>query len=171
MKIADFLLIVHFYASPIFYCSYFTYILYKKHLFTLSKAAIAPRYALYRLKIDWKYFAHYKCLQRFILGIAKGIEGPVEIKIGKSGVFCDKKNYIAGNFTPHFHYFRRKKMVLSSLLFFGIISLYQVESRLFKSITKESFAEGANPIQLNYGVAVSDVDGDGDFEFIGKSEM
>jgi len=57
-------------------------------------------------------------------------------------------------------------MVLSSLLFFGIISLYQVESRLFKSITKESFAEGANPIQLNYGVAVSDVDGDGDFEFI-----
>ena len=62
-------------------------------------------------------------------------------------------------------------MVLSSLLFFGIISLHQVESRLFKSITKESFAEGANPIQLNYGVAVSDVDGDGDFEFIGKSEM
>ena len=62
-------------------------------------------------------------------------------------------------------------MVLSSLLFFGIISLYQVESRLFKSITKESFAEGANPIQYNYGVAVSDVDGDGDFEFIGKSNF
>ena len=53
----------------------------------------------------------------------------------------------------------------------GISYFIQVESKLFKSITSNSFAEGANPIQYNYGVAVSDVDGDGDFEFIGKSDF
>ena len=105
------------------------------------------------------------------MGIAKDIEGPVEIKIGKSRVFYDEKITLQVISHLIFIISGEIKMVLSSLLFFGIISLYQVESRLFKSITKESFAEGANPIQLNYGVAVSDVDGDGDFEFIGKSEM
>ena len=41
-----------------------------------------------------------------------------------------------------------------------------VESKIFTSITSTSFADGANPIQYNYGVAVADVDGDGKFEFI-----
>merc|ERR1711997_1019492 len=47
-----------------------------------------------------------------------------------------------------------------------LISFAKVESKLFTSITSKSFEEGANPIQYNYGVAVSDVDNDGDFEFI-----
>ena len=48
----------------------------------------------------------------------------------------------------------------------SLISLLKVECKLFTSITSKSFEEGANPIQYNYGVAVSDVDNDGDFEFI-----
>ena len=47
-----------------------------------------------------------------------------------------------------------------------LISFAKVECKLFTSITSKSFEEGANPIQYNYGVAVSDVDNDGDFEFI-----
>ena len=44
--------------------------------------------------------------------------------------------------------------------------MIQVDGKLFTSITSKSFEDGANPIQYNYGVAVSDVDADGDFEFI-----
>jgi len=51
-------------------------------------------------------------------------------------------------------------------LIIGLIFFSNVESKLFTSITSKSFEEGANPIQYNYGVAVSDVDGDGNFEFI-----
>merc|ERR1719357_280235 len=57
-------------------------------------------------------------------------------------------------------------MIILRIFILGISYFIQVESKLFKSITSNSFAEGANPIQYNYGVAVSDVDGDGDFEFI-----
>merc|ERR1719334_1823559 len=57
-------------------------------------------------------------------------------------------------------------MILLGIVTIGISLFIQVESKLFKSITSNSFAEGANPIQYNYGVAVSDVDGDGNFEFI-----
>ena len=62
-------------------------------------------------------------------------------------------------------------MIVLRIMIIGISYFIQVESKLFKSITSNSFAEGANPIQYNYGVAVSDVDGDGDFEFIGKSNF
>ena len=54
------------------------------------------------------------------------------------------------------------------LLIFSIVMISPTEviCKLFTSITSKSFEEGANPIQYNYGVAVSDVDNDGDFEFI-----
>ena len=56
--------------------------------------------------------------------------------------------------------------IFYAILTIGLTSWIGVEAKLFTSITSKSFEEGANPIQFNYGVAVSDVDGDGDFEFI-----
>ncbi|XP_078688417.1 cartilage acidic protein 1-like [Branchiostoma floridae x Branchiostoma belcheri] len=41
-----------------------------------------------------------------------------------------------------------------------------MSSGMFRSISKKSIHSDANPKQLNYGIAVSDVDGDGDFEWI-----
>jgi len=59
-----------------------------------------------------------------------------------------------------------KLPILTGFTIMVLASLTNVEAKLFTSITSKSFEEGANPIQFNYGVAVSDVDGDGDFEFI-----
>jgi len=56
--------------------------------------------------------------------------------------------------------------IIYTTLIIGLTSWIGAEAKLFTSITSKSFEEGANPIQFNYGVAVSDVDGDGDFEFI-----
>jgi len=56
--------------------------------------------------------------------------------------------------------------ILHTILIIGMIKMIQVDGKLFTSITSKSFEDGANPIQYNYGVAVSDVDADGDFEFI-----
>jgi len=59
-----------------------------------------------------------------------------------------------------------KLPILTGFTIMVLALLTNVEAKLFTSITSKSFEEGANPIQFNYGVAVSDVDGDGDFEFI-----
>merc|ERR1711935_309822 len=61
---------------------------------------------------------------------------------------------------------KMKLPILTGFMVMVLALLTNVEAKLLTSITSKSFEEGANPIQFNYGVAVSDVDGDGDFEFV-----